>query len=160
MNARMFLLVKFVQGESLMKSILSLVAIAGLSVMCAPETVNAGLFCRAKSICAPVCAPVCPPPAPVCCAPAPAPICYRPAPICPPAVCCEPAPVCCTPRRGLLRRLLHCKRDCCEPICPPPAPCCAPPMHHAPVYAPAPCCASQSPMPYGYGVVTRSPHWF
>lgn len=145
-----------------MKSLFAFLALAAVAVTAAPDSVNAGLFCRAKTSC---CEPACCTPEPVCCMPAP--VCCAPAPVCcpMPVMCTTPEPACCpdpcvTPRRGLLRRLLHCSEPCSPASCCEPAPC------HMP--APAPCCAPVAPCcgstsyghGYGYGIATNRPHWF
>ena len=141
-------------GDHHMKSILSALAIACVVNAASFSSADAGLFCHARTTCCE--------PAPVCCAPAP--VC------CPQQMpCCAPEPVCCPdpciiPRRGLLRRLLHCSEPCCPPAV--ADPCCAPAPCYTP--APAPCCAPVAPCcgsanygpAYGYGIATNRPHWF
>lgn len=121
-----------------MRSILSLLAVAALSLSVAPQSAEAGLFggFKHKASCCDPCSPE-----PSCCAPAPT--CCAPAPTCcvTEPVCCEPAPCCdpCSkPRCGLFSGMLKkCFRRRAEPCCPAPEPCCAP--------APVSCCAPAAP---------------
>ncbi|MEP3477887.1 MAG: hypothetical protein ABJZ55_01450 [Fuerstiella sp.] len=136
-----------------MKRALSAFALFGLLAFAASETVDAGLFCRAKTVC-------CEPAPMPCCQPAPAPVCC-PAPA---AVCCPtPAPCSAVARpcrvKGMLKRM--CRRP--APVCCDPAPVASPcynavPMYSAPVYSAPPVCSGSAP--YGYGVATYGPHWF
>ena len=130
-----------------MRSILSLLAVAALSLSVAPQSAEAGLFgCfKQKSSCCDLCCQ----PEPSCCAPvqtccAPAPVCCTPAP-----VCCEPAPCCdpcgkprCKLFSGLFKKCFSRHNNCCpvpEPCCAPaPVSCCAPAAPSC--AAPAPCC--------------------
>jgi hypothetical protein len=145
-------------GELSMRSILSLLAVAVMSGVVAPQSVEAGLFghfkrsscdscapeatCAAPSCCAPVAATCCAPAAPTCCAPAP--------------VCCEPEPCCdpcgkprCRLFSGRLLKKLRRKHTCCPDPCCEPAPvsCCAPaaPSCAAPAPAPAPAPPAAAP---------------
>lgn len=149
-----------------MRSVLSLLTVAVICSVVAPQSADAGLFgCfKKRSSCSDCCPDPCAAPAPSCCAPV-APTCCAPAPVhcAPEPVCCTPEPVCCDPcaqpRQGFFKRLLSkcrlrgrgCKSDCCapEPCCEPaPVTCCAPaaPSCCAPA---APSCCAPAPAPCG-----------
>lgn len=102
-----------------MKRALSAFALFGLLSFVASETVDAGLFCRAKTIC---CEPVAVP-----CTPAPAPVCCEPAPVVAP--CYSAAPVHSAPIHSV--------------------PVYSPPVYSVPVHHAQPVCNGSAPYGYG-----------